>query len=831
MKNWSQLSSGGIMQKWVLPILLLSLLLSGCSTLFDPESSQEFNSDQVGLVNSTTQIGQLITSRHSRINGITLWLSRTNLVNNSSPNRLTVIVYQDQASEKPLTSTSISTASITQYTPVQISLPPITLSGKGTFYIELSSNDEIIVHGRVEDSYPGGQAYQNRVPLNADIAFRVTYLYDEYEFADDIQKIISSVGLIIPLLGILLLPGYAIVRIFGIYKIYPATLQLAFSVGFSLALIPLIYLFGSEIGYKITSQHTQLILLLSFLIIIISWLSGVQYKTFIMFFKEPKQAFLAKISNKTVNGIINFTVLISILSLSFTIRMIMIRDLATPAWVDSIHHGLITRLILENGSLPDTYLPYLDIETTLYHPGFHSTLAAFISISGVEIPLGMLLFGQVLNATMALSVHLLAVALTRKPIAGLLAALMTSAFMAMPAYYTSWGRYPQLTGLIILPIPVVLMIAVKNQSPNLRNNNLIVCAALAMAGLLLVHYRVAAFIACLFLSWLIVELIASRAHARWLVKFLLLKFSQLTLMTFALAFLWFIPVIRDTVLPRINPQHTETSIAFFSDFSWDYLTPIFGKQVIVLAILGVIWGLINKQKVAAVITIWIILLFLVANFDALHLPGGSFVNDSSVAIMLFLPLSLMAGYSAEQVFMVLILWRQVFSGFSGYLVALIFIVATIVVSLSGAQQMVSILNPATLLSRQEDLVAIKWIDVNIPDENVILINSFPWGYGLFAGNDGGGWISTLAGNQTMPPPVLYGLGSDSRKSTINQVCHEVLRIGTSPDALWKYLTSNNINYIYIGARGGSISPYALASNPHFDKIYNLDDTWLFHILP
>jgi hypothetical protein len=281
-------------------------------------------------------------------------------------------------------------------------------------------------------------------------------------------------------------------------------------------------------------------------------------------------------------------------------------------------------------------------------------------------------------------------------------------------------------------------------------------------------------------------------------------------------------------LPRISPNHTEASLVFFSDFSWHYLTPIFGKQVIAIAIIGVIWGLLNKQKVAAVIMGWVVLLFLIANLDALNLPGGSFVNNSSVTIMLFMPLSIMAGYLLEQIYT---LWRRILNGRGRYLFALVFTIMPIVVSLLGSQQMISILNPATLLSRQEDLAAIKWIDENILDDNVILINPFSWGYGLFSGNDGGGWIPALAGNQTMPPPVLYGLGSDTKKSNINQICQEVIRFGSSPDELWKYLIENNLNYIYIGARGGYISPNALASNPHFEALYHQDNTWFFHILP
>jgi hypothetical protein len=41
----------------------------------------------------------------------------------------------------------------------------------------------------------------------------------------------------------------------------------------------------------------------------------------------------------------------------------------------------------------------------------------------------------------------------------------------------------------------------------------------------------------------------------------------------------------------------------------------------------------------------------------------------------------------------------------------------------------------------------------------------------------------------------------------------------------------NIEYIYVGARGGFISPETLSSNSHFEPIYHQENTWLFYLLP
>ena len=81
-------------------------------------------------------------------------------------------------------------------------------------------------------------------------------------------------------------------------------------------------------------------------------------------------------------------------------------ELILPNWVDSQHHYLIIRAILEQRGLPDTLAPYLD-QPLYYHFGFHTATALFISLSGLTIGQAMLIFGQLLNATVSLSVYTL----------------------------------------------------------------------------------------------------------------------------------------------------------------------------------------------------------------------------------------------------------------------------------------------------------------------------------------------------------------------------------------------------------------------------------------
>lgn len=349
-----------------------------------------------------------------------------------------------------------------------------------------------------------------------------------------------------------------------------------------------------------------------------------------------------------------------------------------------------------------------------------------------------------------------------------------------------------------------------------------------MAGMFLVHYRVAAFLAALLLVIVVTELITSSTDRKKTLANAVINIIIPALLGGLITLGWLIPAIRYTFLPRSAPINPEGSVRLFSDFSWHYLTPALGKQALVLAGIGWLWSVLRKHKIALMIPGWTILLFFLANLGALNLPGGSFINNSSVAIMLFMPISVTGGYIIDQLYQS---WKSIIPKRMYILFILVMFLIVLSTSVYGARQLITILNPATILSHEADITAIAWIDQNIRDEEVILINPFSWGYGLYAAADGGGWIPALAGNPTIPPPVLYGLGQRDQIGFTNQVSETVIRLGNSPDELWAYLSSINIEYIYIGVRGGPIFPNNLLANSHFEVLYNIGNAWVLHLLP
>ncbi len=173
-------------------------------------------------------------------------------------------------------------------------------------------------------------------------------------------------------------------------------------------------------------------------------------------------------------------------------RFVQVRDLVLPAWVDSLHHVLIVKLILENGGIPASFAPYMPVPF-YYHFGFHASAALFALLAGLSPDAAVLTLGQVINAGVSLSVFWLAMELWddwRR--ATLPLTLWTLALLALSS---PWGPrlYPFRPdhALIVLFLPAALLVAnaLFAAADRLRGRGL------QPAGLVLVGVVLAGFLA------------------------------------------------------------------------------------------------------------------------------------------------------------------------------------------------------------------------------------------------------------------------------------------------------------------------------------------------
>lgn len=717
-----------------------------------------------------------------------------------------------------MTSVSYPLKSLEKASQLSIHLLSFKDPPNSSYYLNLKvSGGEALVFGRSEDAYPHGQLYANGEAQPTDISFRLSYEYGLAAVLSDVASWLNQIWLIFPLVAVLWLPGRILLRLTGFDRRLDGGERAAAAAGLSMAILPVILLWTSTIG--IHWNRTAILISISLLALVYAWLS--------------RKDVLHRLSHWRSIRIEPAAIALCVIFIfSLGVRLAMVRDYAAPAWIDSVHHALLTRLILESGAYPSTLVPFLDIAETSYHSGFHSLAAAFTWLSNLELTQSLLLFGQVLNAVAVLAVYLLTTSLSHNAWAGVFAALITGLVTPMPAYYASWGRYTQLAGLIILPTAwIFILLLIEQWRPLQKDRRQMITAAslasLSCAGLFLVHYRVLGFLAILIFAWMIVRILQNRLHTSLprVLPGALYACAAVGILTVLFSYPWWPGMIRSLLTPSLALTGVPQP---FSGFSWSFLNPALGKYALGLAGLGLLWGLIQRRAFPVVISIWVGFLFMAGNLGVLSLPGAALITNLSVTIMLFMPVSLLSGYLLAWVFTG---WTAVIPPRWRFLYITLITVLVTVFGIFAARALMPILNPGTILYRQADAPAIEWLSENLPENTTVLVNPFLWGYDLYAGLDGGYWISPSALRRTIPPPVLYGLNYTERSFVpISQLNQEIMKNVKNPLQLHDLLVKNEIEYIFIGARGGPLSPATLSSSALYHQIYVHDGAYIYQVV-
>lgn len=826
---------------------LIAWLLSGCMTLIDTEGSQEQRQDVIAVLQDGDEFRQTIVSRRAGFNRLELML-RLPEDSAQAAGYITAELRRLPADSPSIASATYTADQLKSSDSLPLDFTPQADSAGTSYEIRLhSTGGSVLVLGRLEDVYGAGTAALQGEYLLADAAWQIAYEYNTGSVMEDLGSLLAHGGWIITA-GLVLLCGWLLLAWSGIEKELDTGQRVGFSLGISLAVIPLVLAWTTLLGVR--WSRSTVLLAAGFLSALAVYALWRRYRS-----RPARQAEAAGLTllDGLKSGPRVSLGLLAVFLAALLVRTAMVRDLSAPPWVDSVHHALITRLILEEGSLPQSYAPNIEIEAASYHPGFHAVLAVFEWLTQADLVQGMLVFGQLLNALSVFSVYLFTRTLGGNRLAGLGAALVAGLFTPMPAYYTSWGRYTQLAALMILPFALAITLRATQPVAELPRAGrrwaitllkerwkLIVLAGIAWAGLYLTHYRVAAFTGSLLLAYGLVK--GAGAFYRYLrrregsdlgttnpslgVTLVALLASGLAAILLALP--WLVPSLQELLVPRLSAWRPATAQPF-DGVTWPYLNTAWGGVALWLAGAGFIASLLQRKSLPLVLAAWVGLMFGIANLGMLGLPGSGFVNGISVTISLFLPIAALAGIILSLGMRLgLKLIRVPWQGAYRWTLALVGVVCAGL----AARQLIPLLNPVTFLFRPADQAGIEWVSANIPSSEQVLVNPFAWGYGQYAGNDGGYWISAIGEHPTFPPPVLYGLSNSPESiQKINQASQQAIDLAGNPDGLHALLGELGIRYIYIGGRGGVLSAHTLRASPLYAPRYAINGVFVFEVLP
>lgn len=666
------------------------------------------------------------------------------------------------------------------------------------------------------EAYAYGEMWEDATKGPGDLYFVTFYDYRPLDALNDLWSAIWRYGRYVPaLLGLLFLPGLLLCLSFPPASRYDMPSYLALALALSVAAWPLLLLWASAAGIKLTRER-------AWGLVAVLLVANVYGGTRTMKGAHAHQGNAARLLRelKPCSACLPDIALAVVLLLTLATRLLHVRELVVPAWVDSLHHTLITQLIAEGGTVPSSYRPYLPMEDFHYHFGFHANAAMFTWLTGLPAHQAVLLLGQALNAAAALAAYAGAACLARSRWAGVAGALCVGLLSSMPAYYVSWGRYTQLTGLLLLP--ALCQVTSQLLAGKGSSRGSWVFGVTLVGGLALTHYRVLVFYSFFVLAYIPLALwragrMGFGLRRVFLAALALAALSLAAISPWAARFL-------GHVLPRVGEVYGGWAAPEGASniLSLAVLEMGWGRPLLYVAGAGAVWGLLRHKGKVLVLLATVGLCLLAANLHLVGLDDIWLIHNESVMISLWLPMGLLCGWLVGDVIALLerALKRLARHGLGEELLPLLLASGTIVLALWGSWHLVDVLNPITVLVTPEDLWAIEWVAQNTPPEARFLINTGKWMQEIRMGTDAGWWLPLLAKRQTSLPCVLYAQGPKAYREAVNDLARTVEESKSLDDpALRARLAHEGITHVFVGARGGRLMPKELDASPYYRLRY------------
>jgi hypothetical protein len=656
-------------------------------------------------------------------------------------------------------------------------------------------------------------------------------------------------------------PGYLLER-----ALFPARphllIRLALWVGLSLSLVALVFQWLWPLGLSLGGPSLGLLALaLAFAALLVAWRDlapsghSLSRSPARLLTLSPSRSLAlwpsGPLALSPSRPLALWLLLALITALTVWTRFEQIEGLALPAWVDSVHHTLMVRVALESGAAPTSLEPYMPVASLPYHWGYHVFVAAVIGLSGVALADGVLWSGQILNALHAPLAGAFAMVLWRRPLAAVGAALAVGLISSMPAYYLSWGRYTQLTGLLLLPGLAFAW----SRGLEGGERRAWAAAALLLAGLSLIHMRVTVFALVLLAAQ---SLVWAAETAPRNVGSRVLGAVLTGLGAAFLASPWLALLARRALLPAVAAPSTLLLGDGYDVLNLAILWIGHNRWLGAIALLALLLGLWRRISAAAVLPIWVAGLFLLANprllgyllpalgaalllraIVARSLPGALaavgcmllgqpafaipstwLLNNDSVVISLFLPLGAAVGGGAALLYEAATRapHTSIRRGIAPLGLALMLALAG-----WGAMQLRSVVNENTVIATPADRAAVAWVAANTPADARFLINATPWLGVAHRATDGGWWLLPLAERWVSTPPVLFTYGPpDYVEASIARVRVVAGYTAGGEQAILDLIRRDGIDYLYFGPKTGPLKPEAFTALSGFRTVYRVD---------
>jgi Family of unknown function (DUF6541) len=243
-------------------------------------------------------------------------------------------------------------------------------------------------------------------------------------------------------LALLLLPGMALLRICLAGRGLGMISRLALAPGITIAFCVLLFTWADIFSVKLGPLSSWLIVVASLLVLLLV---------------RRGRVFYGRLRRSLPDEWFAAAALVVMLTIVLFVRFIATWGWLVPPGYDTAQHTIIVQLLLEHHGLFQSWAPYNAAETFTYHFGFHAITALFAWMSGLDAATSVFIMTRLLGTAAAAVLFALVRLWTRSPWGGAFAALFWILYTRNLYTFDYEGRWPLLTGLVVLGAGLVLL--------------------------------------------------------------------------------------------------------------------------------------------------------------------------------------------------------------------------------------------------------------------------------------------------------------------------------------------------------------------------------------
>lgn len=497
-----------------------------------------------------------------------------------------------------------------------------------------------------------------------------------------------------------------------------------------------------------------------------------------------------------------------ILLITMSTRFFLAHQYPYPAWTDSLHHSINTKLVMINGQLPYTMMPYDPADLSVYHLGLYALTGSTGLLAEVAPHSALIWFCQVVNGFAAIGVFLVLDKMVNRTAA--LAGMVFAGLLSFqPAWYFNWGRDTQLVGqTLLLPAALVfwdLVESLVNRPIEKIHHKLpgILSSMTLLVGVAMIHFRVAAFLLPLIILFAGLGIFKKRLTRKDRTKTV-----AIILLTGLLCFIVVLPAFLPAIQNYLNPiEFSDSNLDLpkqpekltedpYYTFKWETFYSLgLPRNLTILVLAGFFTSLFNPKarSLALFIVVWLMILVIEGYLYLFNIRELAFINMTGIMIMAYLPGAILFGLLIDNLTIFVI---KSFGPNSENVI----VTALLLLGIAFAPDRVKGIEEYRHYMSAEDEIAMIWMKSNLPKDSVIGINSAYWTFTAFTGTDAGYWIPYFSELETS---TLTMISDRSTKYNLARERTQTIIDFYSDVNMLSSLCDQGVDYLYTAKK----SPY------------------------